>query len=64
MTINKLKDYHIQSGFEILAIIPYVKQSNINEVTEQILEQSKTNYPTIEYLDLVSNGVICIARKN
>jgi ubiquinone/menaquinone biosynthesis C-methylase UbiE len=61
MTIKDLRLYNIDSGFEILAIIPYMK--NINKVTEQILTQSKSNYPNVEFNDLVSNGVTCIARK-
>jgi ubiquinone/menaquinone biosynthesis C-methylase UbiE len=64
MTMKKLKEYHIKSGFDLLTVLPYPKQSNINEVTEEILDQSKANYPTIDFLDLVSNGVICIGRKN
>ena len=64
MTIKKLKDYHIQSGFDLLAVIPYVKELNINVVTEEILFQSRTNYPSLDIVDLISNGVICIGRKN
>ena len=63
MTINELKTYHINAGFELLALVPIPKQSNIYDVTEEILEQSKINYPKVEFIDLVSNGVICVARK-
>ena len=63
MTINDLKTYHINAGFELLALVPIPKQSNIYDVTEEILEQSKINYPKVEFIDLVSNGVVCVARK-
>jgi SAM-dependent methyltransferase len=63
MAIKDLESYHLDIGFEILAIIPYPKENNIMMATEDILKQSKLNYPSVEFLDLVSNGVTCIARK-
>ena len=64
MTIEDFKAYALQSGMEVLAILPWTNNDQMFELTSNIIRESKRNYSTVDELDLISPGVITILRKN
>jgi len=63
MSISDFESYAIDVGFEILAIIPWTNNEDMFKLSEDIIKQTKINYPRAEPIDLISRGVITILRK-
>jgi len=63
MTIFDLKQYIKESGFELLAFIPYIKEQHVRILDEKIIKIAKINYPTSTVEDLISSRIVFVVKK-
>lgn len=63
MTQDQLVKAVSDSGFELLALIPYHKEYQVRMLNHDILSQCIRNYPALKLSDLTAPKVIVIGRK-
>ncbi|HBF88841.1 MAG TPA: hypothetical protein DDX39_09385 [Bacteroidales bacterium] len=63
MSISQLKEYSKKNGLEIVSILQFTKEQHVRMLTDEIVEECKANYPSIDIADLVAPKVIVILKK-
>ena len=63
LTLTELNSILINTGMEILGVIPFTKEQHLRMVNEDTLSQVRKNYKSIQLMDLISPTVMVITKR-
>ncbi len=63
LSLDDLKRLASGHGFELMALIPFVKKAHVGVYEHKFFEQTKLHYPSVQPLDLMSPVVWVVLKK-